>query len=90
MYALIRRQLNDYDRWKETVTTLDGLRAQYGSRGMTIFRAARDPNEVYLLLEWDDDKSPDDYLNLPQVQQALASTGTSEVIAISEVMRLPY
>lgn len=89
MHVLIKRRLNDYDAWKQVVSNLDGLRAQYGSRGLTAYRSAADPNEVYLVLEWDDDRPYTAYFDLPQVKEALSKTGTSEVIAISEVFSLP-
>mgnify|MGYP003620431753 CR=1 FL=1 len=89
MYILMRRQLNDYDAWKQVVSQLDGLRAQYGSRGFTAYRSAANPAEVLLVFEWDDDRPYGDYLALPDVQRALAATGTMEITEVSEVFHLP-
>ena len=89
MHILMRRKLNDYEAWKQVVSQLDGLRAQYGSRGFTAYRSAADPGEVLLVFEWDDDKPYTDYLARPDVQSALAATGTVEITEISEVFHLP-
>lgn len=89
MKLIMRRRLNDYNAWKEIVTQLDGLRASYGSHGFTSYRSAADPNEVFLVFDWDDDKPYTKYLELPDVKAALAATGDSEVIEISEVFELP-
>ena len=88
MYVLMRRVLNDFDAWKQVVSTMDGLRAQYGSRGLTAYRSANNPNEVLLVFEWDDDKPYSAYLELPEVKSALAATGTAEITEVSEVFHL--
>lgn len=62
MHFMIKRRLNDYDAWKKVISELDGLRAQYGSRGFTSYRNADDPSEVYLIFEWDDTRPPEAYL----------------------------
>ncbi len=88
MHVLIRRVLHDFDAWKKVVSELDGLRAQHGSRGLTAYRSAGNPNEVLLVFEWDDDKPYRAYLDLPEVQNALAATGTTEITEVSEVFHL--
>jgi heme-degrading monooxygenase HmoA len=84
MNIIIKRKLKDYDSWKKVVSELDGLRKQYGSKGGYAYRNASDPNEVYLLLEWDDAKPFANYYNLPEVKKAFENTGTTEVIQVSE------
>jgi len=84
MKFIIKRELKDYDSWKKVVSNLDGLRKQYGSKGMTVYRSAKDPNEVYLVVEWEEGKPYTNYFNLPEVQKALADTGTIEVIEVGE------
>ncbi len=88
MNIIIKRRLKDFDAWKKVVSELDGMRKQYGSRGMTVYRSAGDPSEVYLVLDWDDGKPYMDYLNHPDVQKALADTGTTEIIEVSETFHL--
>jgi quinol monooxygenase YgiN len=88
MNIIIKRTLKDYNAWKQVVSQLDGLRQEYGSKGVTVYRNAKDPNEVYLIFDWEDDKSYTRYLNLPEVQKALADTGTTEIIEVSETFHL--
>ena len=88
MNIIIKRQLKYYDSWKKIVSDLDGLRKEYGSKGMTVYRNAKDPNEVYAIIEWDDDKPYTNYFNLSEVKKALADTGTIEVIEVSESFHL--
>lgn len=88
MNVIIRRTLKDYDAWKKIVTDLDGTRKQYGSKGASAYRNAANPNEVYLIFEWDDAKPFQAYLDLPEVKQAFAATGSVEVIEVGESFTL--
>ena len=49
-----------------------------------MYRSAKDPNDVALLFEWDDQKPYMIYFGLPDVQKALAETGTTELIEVGE------
>ena len=87
MYIIVRRRLRDYASWKAVVVD-NGVRKERGSRGATVYRNAKDPNEVFVVFEWDERKSYLDYLGLPEVQKALADTGNTEIIEVSESFRL--
>jgi len=88
MNIIIRRKLKDFDSWEKLVLDANLVRKGYGSKGLTVYRNAKDPNEVYLVFEWDNGKPYMDYFNLPEVQKAVADTGTIEVIEISESFSL--
>lgn len=84
MKFIVKRNLNDYDSWKEVVSGNSELRKEKGSRGVAVYRSSQNPNQVYMVFEWDDAKPYRDYLDLPEVQEVLAATGSTEVIGISE------
>lgn len=88
MKIIVKRNLKDYNSWKNLVSTKNEDRAKMGSKGATVYRNAKDPNEVYLVFDWDDQKSYLDYFNLPDIQKALNETGTTEVIEVSESFNL--
>ena len=87
MYVILKRTLKDYESWKSIVSD-GGIRKEKGSKGLNVYRSARNPNEVYIVAEWDDSKSYLDYLNLPEVQKSLAETGTTELIEVSDSFHL--
>jgi quinol monooxygenase YgiN len=88
MHIIVKRKLKDFDAWKKVVSDANQMRKGYGSKGMMVYRNSRDPNEVYLVIEWDDKKPYMSYFNRPDVQQALADTGTIEIIEVSESFHL--
>jgi heme-degrading monooxygenase HmoA len=84
MKVILMRQLNDYDSWKERMAEFKDKRAEFGSKGVEIYRSVRDPNEVHLVFDWDDDKPFVDYFENPEVKKALDDSGTTEMVEISE------
>lgn len=88
MYIIVKRKLNDYDTWKQMVSEKNETRQQYGSRGVTVYRDNKNPNDVYLIFDWEDQKPYMDYFNLPEVQKALSETGTTEIVEANESFHL--
>ena len=88
MQLIVRRKLRDYDAWRKVVSEMDGVRQKHGSRGATVYRNAKDPNDVVMVFEWDDQKRYTDYFDLPEVQKALAQTGTTEIFEAKESFHL--
>lgn len=84
MKIIVKRNLNDYDSWKRVVSTGNEIRKEKGSKGGMVYRNAKNPNEVYLVFDWDETKSYLDYFNLPEVQKGLEDTGSTEIIEVSE------
>ena len=53
-YLLVRHKVKDYSSWKSGFDDHASTRRESGSRGGHVFRSADDPEEVVVLLEWDD------------------------------------
>jgi quinol monooxygenase YgiN len=53
-YALGKFKVADYERWKQGFAAGEAIRKAAGSHGALAFRSASDPNEIILLIEWDD------------------------------------
>jgi quinol monooxygenase YgiN len=88
MKVIVKRLLKDYDAWFPVVNDLNPMRREYGSRGGTAYRSAKNPNEVYLVFDWDDHKPFKAYFEHPDVQKALLETGTTEIIEVTESFTL--
>ena len=55
-HVLYHIKVEDYNKWKSVFDDDPLGRGSSGSKGGVVFRSANDPNEVMVLLEWDDDK----------------------------------
>ena len=55
-HVLWHFKVEDFDRWKAVYDEDPLDRGANGSQGGYVFRSANDPDEVMLLLEWDDAK----------------------------------
>ena len=53
-FLLIRHKVPDFDTWQRSFDQDAGIRRANGSSGWRIFRGGSDPDEVWVLLEWDD------------------------------------
>ena len=53
-YLLVRHRVDDYGRWKPGFDEHGTTRKSHGSAGGLLLRNADDPNELVILLEWDD------------------------------------
>ncbi len=51
---LIRHKIGDYATWAPVFGEYAATRRANGARGDRLFRSADDPNEVLVLIEWDD------------------------------------
>ncbi|MFQ5917524.1 MAG: putative quinol monooxygenase [Candidatus Binatia bacterium] len=53
-YALGRVKIQDYAKFKAAFDEYGATRKANGSKGARIFRNADEPNEVAILIEWED------------------------------------
>jgi heme-degrading monooxygenase HmoA len=51
---LIRHKVTDYETWQSAFDEQDATRRAHGCQCSRLFRNASDPNELLILLEWDD------------------------------------
>ena len=50
---LVQQKVRDYDTWKPFFDQNEGVRKNSGSNGAQVFQSAEDPNELFILFEWD-------------------------------------
>ncbi len=54
VHILVRHRVKDYAKWKDAFDEHADVRKMAGSKGGRLFREEKDPNNVAILLEWDD------------------------------------
>lgn len=77
-YGLVRHRVEDYERWKPVFDEHGSTREGSGSRGGYLFRNVDDPNEVVVLLEWDNLDNLRRFAESDDLRQAMQRAGVSD------------
>lgn len=89
---LIRHKVADYGAWKPVFDEYKLMRRANGSQGGRIFRCADDPNEVVILLEWDDLERARLFVDSDDLREAMdraGVTGRPDIWFLAECDRIP-
>ena len=89
--VLIRHHVADYGAWKAVFDEDGPTRRANGSRGGPIYRRADDPNEVLVLLEWDDLDRARLFADSDDLREAMDRAGVTdrpEIWFLEDVDRL--
>ena len=75
---LIRHHVANFAAWKAAFDEHGTTRRAHGSRGGSLFRSAIDPNEVLLLLEWDDLERARLFADSDDLREAMTRAGVTD------------
>ena len=74
-YLLIRHKVANYEMWKPGFDADSVNRQANGSRGGQLFRNANDPNEIVVLLEWDDLEKARQFTQSAELREVMQQAG---------------
>ncbi len=74
-YLLIRQNVTDYAQWKSAFDAHSVTRQANGSRGGQLLRSASDPNELVVLLEWDDLERARQFAQSDELREVMQRAG---------------
>ncbi len=74
-HLLVRNTVEDYDKWKLSFDKHSAMRKTAGSTGGRLFHSADNPNDVLVLLEWDDVKKAREFAGSAQLREAMEEAG---------------
>ena len=75
---LIRHTVQDYSTWKAAFDEHGITRHANGSQGGRLFRDVTDPNEILVLLEWDDLERARLFADSDDLREAMARAGVTD------------
>lgn len=87
-HILVHHKVEDYATFKAAFDGHAAFRSQNGSRGGKVFRSAGNPNELFILLQWDSLENAQKFAqtdNLKQAMQSAGVVGMPEVYFVEEV-----
>ncbi len=77
-YVLIRHKVQDYAAWKSAFDEHGAARQAAGSKGGHLMRNADDPNELIIVLEWDDLGKARQFTASDDLRQAMERAGVAD------------
>jgi heme-degrading monooxygenase HmoA len=76
-YQLVRHTVADYSKWKTIFDDHSAIRKAQGSAGAQVLRGADNPNELAVLIEWDNVQSAKDFSESDTLREAMAKAGVT-------------
>jgi hypothetical protein len=70
-YVLIEHSVGDFETFRQVYLDDGPRRARLGSKGGRVFRAAGDPNSVFIVLEWDDAEGAREFAGSLELHEAM-------------------
>ncbi len=77
-YILVRHKVEDYAKWKHVFDEHGASRKANGSKGGLLLRNADNPNEVVILLEWDDLAKARQFVQSQDLRAAMERAGVAD------------
>jgi len=75
MHAMIRQKVKDYEAWKKVFDEDGANRKMAGSKGGHVFRALDDPNNVFVLVEFEDKDKATKFMSSDGLKEAMKKAG---------------
>ena len=76
-YFMIHHKVADYSSWRPMFDEHGTVRKANGSKGARVFRSSSDPNDLVILLEWDDLNKARQLADSDDMRQAMQKAGVS-------------
>ena len=74
-YVLVRNEVEDFAKWKAVFDQHAAFRENYGSLGYQLFNSVDNPNEVFILFEWDTVAHAQQFTSSDELRQAMQKAG---------------
>ena len=81
-YVLVQHKVEDYNKWKAAFEEHSNFRSQNGSKGGKVFQNADNPNELFVLLEWESFESAQRFIQSDNLKDAMQQAGVVGMPAI--------
>ena len=79
-HLLVHHKVEDYNKWKPFFDEHASFRSQNGCKDGKVFRSTNNPNEIFILFEWD---------NIANAQKFAQSDNLKEIMKKAGVIGMP-
>ncbi len=77
-YTLVRHKVEDYAKWKSVFDEHGATRKASGCKGGQLFRNADNPNELVILLEWNETAKARQFVQSDDLRQTMQRAGVTD------------
>ena len=77
-HVLIKHKVADYNNWKETFDAFAETRHAGGEKSFQILHSNNEPNNLFLMFEWDTLENAQRFLSSEEVKNAMKQAGVIE------------
>ena len=81
-HLLVKQNVEDYAKWKGFFDGDSGIRETKGSKGGLVFQNSSDPNEVFVLMEWDTMENLQQFAQSDELKERMQKAGVTGPPAI--------
>ena len=81
-YLFVHHEVEDYKKWKTVFDAHSYARSETGSKGEKVFRSANNPNEIFVLLEWDSIENAQKFGQSENIKEIMKNAGIVGIPAI--------
>ncbi len=76
-YQIVRHTVEDYSKWKTVFDEHGAIRKAQGSTGAQVLRGADNPNELCILIEWDNVQNAQNFAQSDTLREAMQRAGVT-------------
>ncbi len=74
-YLIVRHKVADYDKWKTVFDADSARRKASGSQGGRLFRNTNNPNETFIMFQWDTLERAAEFAQSDDLRQVVQRAG---------------
>ena len=78
VHVLVRHKVEDFSKWKAGFDAALDFRKEKGELGAKVFQSADDPNNVFVLLEWDNKENAHAFMQSDELKVKMEEVGVVE------------
>ena len=81
-FILVRHKVADYTKWRPVYDEHGAARSAAGAKHARLFRSEENPNEIIILMEWDDLNKARQFTQSQDLKEAMMRAGVIEMPSI--------
>jgi len=74
-HLLVHHKVEDYGKWKPIFDGHADFRSQNGCKDGKVFRSTNNPNEIFILFEWDNVANAQKFAQSDSLKEAMKEAG---------------